>query len=344
MDCQFFIPAAEALLLVNNKFDYFVNHPNPDVFTNPQFKKAVITYMVAHGFVFRIDADHINPSSDAKFLCNYKVIIKVLKVMQLQLSDSCAETFESIFTTESLDKHPLKPLCVWKRMKDSVHKVAKDRCSYMTSLQHHAGFIESWELDDVDAWIKSTEILRQDLLRVGYTESITDDCIVGNLLNALKSVPNCVQHCDEWKFPGMSWKIEQAKNHSTTWLILKSLTRMEAEIVSYCDDDSKDSGRARKKPKVKGPISMALLASQLGSSVEGMTALSAQFNNDKPHVRTRADKAHNDCQQSDAHENSKTNTQFGSPKRSSMKPGTSGTTPKTPGTPRDSERAPENSG
>eukprot|EP00961_Rhodomonas_salina_P051378 689397-Rhodomonas_salina.1 len=61
---------------------------------------------------------------------------------------------------------------------------------------------------------------------------------------------------------------------------------MEAEIMSYRDDDSKDSGRARKKPKVNGPVGMALLALQLGSAVEGMTALSAQFNNDKPHVRT----------------------------------------------------------
>eukprot|EP00961_Rhodomonas_salina_P085348 1146222-Rhodomonas_salina.1 len=79
-------------------------------------------------------------------------------------------------------------------MKDSVHKVAKDRSSYMTSLQHHAGINDSWELDYVDAWIKRTEILRQDFLRVGYAESITDDCLVGNLLNALKSVPNCVPH------------------------------------------------------------------------------------------------------------------------------------------------------
>eukprot|EP00961_Rhodomonas_salina_P188944 2549371-Rhodomonas_salina.1 len=165
-------------------------------------------------------------------------------------------------------------------MKDSVHKVAKDSGSYMMSLQHHAGVINSWELDDVDAWIKRTEILQQDLLHVGYAKSIADDCIVGNLnlLNALKSVPNSVQHCDEWKFAGMSWKTEQAKNHSTKWLILKSL--MEAEIMSYHDDDSKDSCSARKKPKINCPVGMALLASQLGSAVEGMTALSAQFNND----------------------------------------------------------------
>eukprot|EP00961_Rhodomonas_salina_P108322 1458288-Rhodomonas_salina.1 len=69
---------------------------------------------------------------------------------------------------------------------------------------------------------------------------------------------------------------------------------MEAEIMSYRDDDSKDSGRTHKKPKVNCPVGMALLASQLGSAVEGMTALSAQFNNDKPHVCTRADKARND--------------------------------------------------
>eukprot|EP00961_Rhodomonas_salina_P152472 2052239-Rhodomonas_salina.1 len=135
MDCEFFILAAEALWLVNDKFDYFVNHPNPDVFTTPQFKKValVITYMVAHCFVSPIAADNINPSADTKFPRNYNVIIKVqvLKVIQSQLSDSCAETFESIFTTEALDKHllkPLKPLSVWKHMKDSVHKVAKDCC------------------------------------------------------------------------------------------------------------------------------------------------------------------------------------------------------------------------
>eukprot|EP00961_Rhodomonas_salina_P065128 876154-Rhodomonas_salina.1 len=75
--------------------------------------------MVAHCFVLPIDADNINPSLDAKFLLNYNVIIKVLKAIQSQLLDSCAETFESIFTMESLDKHPLKPLRVWKRMKDS---------------------------------------------------------------------------------------------------------------------------------------------------------------------------------------------------------------------------------
>eukprot|EP00961_Rhodomonas_salina_P039278 527890-Rhodomonas_salina.1 len=119
---------------------------------------------------------------------------------------------------------------------------------------------------------------------------------------------------------------------------------MEAAIMSYSDDDSKDSSRARKKPKVNCPVGMALLALQLGSAVEGMTALSAQFNNDKPHVSTRADKARNDCQQSEACENAKTNTQFCTPEHSSMKQGTSGTTPKTPGTPCDCERAPENSG
>eukprot|EP00961_Rhodomonas_salina_P152473 2052239-Rhodomonas_salina.2 len=170
------------------------------------------------------------------------------------------------------------------------------------SLQHHAGVINSWELNyvDSDVWIKLTEIPRhqQDLLHVGYTESITDDCIVGNLLNVLKSVQNGVQHCDEWKFEGMSWKTEQAKNHSTTWLILKSL--MEAKIMSYHCYDTKDSSSTHKKPKVNSPVGMALLASQLGSAVEGMTVLSAQFNNKKPHVRTSTDKGRNYCQQSDA--------------------------------------------
>eukprot|EP00961_Rhodomonas_salina_P107109 1442118-Rhodomonas_salina.1 len=107
---------------------------------------------------------------------------------------------ESIFTSEAVAKHPLKPLLIWKRMADSVNRIAKDSGSYMQLVQHHASTFNGWELDDINAWIKHMEILRQDLLRSGHTEAIADDCIVGNLLTALKSIPNGVPHADEWRF------------------------------------------------------------------------------------------------------------------------------------------------
>eukprot|EP00961_Rhodomonas_salina_P111968 1507023-Rhodomonas_salina.1 len=79
MDYEFFIQAAEALILVNDKFNYFVNHPAPDVQAQPAFKKAVIMYLVAHGLEFPINADNVNPASNAKFASNYLMITKILK-------------------------------------------------------------------------------------------------------------------------------------------------------------------------------------------------------------------------------------------------------------------------
>eukprot|EP00961_Rhodomonas_salina_P242546 3276307-Rhodomonas_salina.1 len=59
----------------------------------------------------------------------------------------------------------------------------------MTALQRHASNFTGWELEEIDAWMKRLETLRQDLLRSCHTEDIADDCIVNNLLNALKSIP-----------------------------------------------------------------------------------------------------------------------------------------------------------
>eukprot|EP00961_Rhodomonas_salina_P145483 1958015-Rhodomonas_salina.1 len=62
MDSDFFISASEALILTNDKFNFFVNHPAQDDLTpSPAldaFKKSVITYLVAHGLVFPIDANN----------------------------------------------------------------------------------------------------------------------------------------------------------------------------------------------------------------------------------------------------------------------------------------------
>eukprot|EP00961_Rhodomonas_salina_P281620 3804966-Rhodomonas_salina.1 len=127
---------------------------------------------------------------------------------------------ETIFTTEAKDNHPLKPMRIWKRMVDSVHKISKDCCQYMTALQRHTCNFTGWELEEIDSWMKRMEKLCQDLLRSSHTEDITDDCIVNNLLNALKSILTDVPHSEEWKFTALSWKTEQTKNHSMTWLII----------------------------------------------------------------------------------------------------------------------------
>eukprot|EP00961_Rhodomonas_salina_P194098 2620475-Rhodomonas_salina.1 len=148
----------------------------------------------------------------------------------------------------------------------------------MQSLQLHAGHFDSWELDDMDASLKLCEILRQDLLRAGYAEDIADDCIVGNLLTALKGIPDDAPHAVKWKFSAMTWKTDHSKNHNYMWLVLKGL--MQAEIMTYRDEEAKESvssGRPQKKAKVNWPISMALVAQELSTAVEGITALSARF-------------------------------------------------------------------
>eukprot|EP00961_Rhodomonas_salina_P202201 2727118-Rhodomonas_salina.1 len=84
MDSDFFISTLEALILTNNKFNFFVNHPAPDDLTPgpalDAFKKSVINYLVAHGLVFPID--------------------KMMKGIQAQLSSACIASMETIFTTE----------------------------------------------------------------------------------------------------------------------------------------------------------------------------------------------------------------------------------------------------
>eukprot|EP00961_Rhodomonas_salina_P015734 211260-Rhodomonas_salina.1 len=72
---------------------------------------------------------------------------------------------KAIFTEEALHKHPLKAMRVWKRMSNSVFKILlKDRGDYLSNLQTHARYIDVWELDDLDAYLKRMEVLRQDLL------------------------------------------------------------------------------------------------------------------------------------------------------------------------------------
>eukprot|EP00961_Rhodomonas_salina_P047003 630714-Rhodomonas_salina.1 len=95
MEFDWFIGASEALILTNDKFDFFVNHQHPDItnWTPAQmllFKQAVITYLVSHGLVFSIasDADNVTPAALAKAPRNYAVITKMLCGIQLQLSDA----------------------------------------------------------------------------------------------------------------------------------------------------------------------------------------------------------------------------------------------------------------
>eukprot|EP00961_Rhodomonas_salina_P089178 1199234-Rhodomonas_salina.1 len=85
---DFFISTSEALILTNNKFNFFVNHQAPDYLTPgpclDAFKKAVITYLVAHRLVFPIDANNIAPTLAGKFAANYAVIVKMMKGIQGQ--------------------------------------------------------------------------------------------------------------------------------------------------------------------------------------------------------------------------------------------------------------------
>eukprot|EP00961_Rhodomonas_salina_P030872 415196-Rhodomonas_salina.1 len=121
MNIDYFIAAAESLVLTTNKFDYLVAHPTPDVLNSAAFKKKVITYFVAHGMEFSTTAYTLNQTSAWNFEAVYKEITAVLRAVQSQLSysGSCSEVMESIFATESLTKHPLKALRCWKRMADS---------------------------------------------------------------------------------------------------------------------------------------------------------------------------------------------------------------------------------
>eukprot|EP00961_Rhodomonas_salina_P144115 1940089-Rhodomonas_salina.1 len=113
---------------------------------------------------------------------------------------------EAIFTEEALHKHPLKAMRVWKCMSNSVFKILpKDSCDYLSNLQTHARYIDAWELDYLDAYLKRMEVLPQDLLRSGHTEDIADDCIVCNLLKVILAIPLEAPHGDDWKFAARTW-------------------------------------------------------------------------------------------------------------------------------------------
>eukprot|EP00961_Rhodomonas_salina_P133999 1802945-Rhodomonas_salina.1 len=60
------------------------------------------------------------------------------------------------------------------------------------------------------------EILLQDLIRSGHTESIADDCIISNLMCSLIDVPLSAPHSEHWKFAAQTWKADHSKNHDTT--------------------------------------------------------------------------------------------------------------------------------
>eukprot|EP00961_Rhodomonas_salina_P115213 1550851-Rhodomonas_salina.1 len=77
---------------------------------------------VNHGLVFPVAADNANPASAAKYQRNFDYIVKSLKAIQSQISDACSETMETIFVREQRDRHPLKPMRIWKRMSDNFHK------------------------------------------------------------------------------------------------------------------------------------------------------------------------------------------------------------------------------
>eukprot|EP00961_Rhodomonas_salina_P303619 3941297-Rhodomonas_salina.1 len=325
MDSDFFISASEALILTNDKFNFFVNHLAPDNLTPgpglDTFKKAVITYLVAHGLVFPINANNITPTSAAKFAANYTVSVKMMKGIQGQLSNACITSMETmIFMAKAVENHLLELMLIWKCVVDSVHKISKDLCLYMTALQHHTGHFNCWELEGIDTWMKRLEMLLQDLLLSGHTKAIADDCIVNNLLNALKNIPVDAPYGEDWKFTALSWKTEHAKNQSMTWLGIKSL--MVDEIMARRDEVSTNtaaSGRPSKKPKVAGPIGMALIATELSAAVTCITALSEQFqDHDKQQVRTRAGKECEDCT-AEACKNAKSNLVPGTPSKSSLK-------------------------
>eukprot|EP00961_Rhodomonas_salina_P101628 1367200-Rhodomonas_salina.1 len=82
MEEDWFIESVENLSLVNDKFDYLVAHPTPDVLTSADFQKRMITYFVAHCLVFPIAADNINPASDGKYIRIYAQLQKRLRSIQ----------------------------------------------------------------------------------------------------------------------------------------------------------------------------------------------------------------------------------------------------------------------
>eukprot|EP00961_Rhodomonas_salina_P164862 2221536-Rhodomonas_salina.1 len=193
---------------------------------------------------------------------------------------------ETIFVCEQRERHPLKPMRIWKRMSDSFHKVAaRDSCSLMTDLQSHAMTIPSWELDDLTDWIKKTESLRQDYLK---SASTADDCIVCNLLDTLVAVPSSAPFHEDWKFTTRTWKSEHDNCAALTWLVIKSC--MQKDVRSFLCKRSRDEAKAGslKKPKVSTPAGMALVATkQLTAAAKSLSAVAEKLQHCDPPVRTR---------------------------------------------------------
>ena len=145
-----FVAAADSLTIEDDLFHQLVNHPMQDDLNSIEFQVAVVELAVTHGCVFSTTADNTQPTTGPRLGRNYKDIIKRLKAIQSQLSDSCAKTMETCFTLEQRLMHPLRSLRTWKRMSRSFHEIkSKDRGQCMSDLQKQAQTISSWELDDL---------------------------------------------------------------------------------------------------------------------------------------------------------------------------------------------------
>ena len=100
MEELWFKDFAESLTIEDEEFHELGNHPTADVLTSTVFKKEVVTQAVAHGYQSWTAAQNVNPTNAANVLVNYVEIIARLKAILSQLSDTCAETFETVFVTE----------------------------------------------------------------------------------------------------------------------------------------------------------------------------------------------------------------------------------------------------
>ena len=292
-----FVAAAESLVIEDDVFQQIVNHPVPDVLNSNEFRTAVVNLAVFHGCVFAVAADNTNPTTGVKLGRNYNDIVKRMKAIQSQLSNSCADTMETCFTIEQREMHPLRSLRTWKRMSRSFHEIrTKDRGQCMTDLQKHASNITNWELDALTQWIADTESLRQDLLKSGHSEQVADDCIVDNMLDALTNIPTNAPFHKDWDHDSWKWKADHEENGTATWLSLKS--RMEGRIKTFSRKQRRadmSSDRPAKKTRVETPAGMALLATEsLATAAKSLAAVANQLENKPdpgkpaPQTRTRA--------------------------------------------------------
>ena len=110
MNYDWFVPAAESLVLDGDVFDQIAAPPALDVFTSAIFRKAVVRICVAEGLIFPIAAHNVNPSSDPRYAANYDYIILQLRSIQSQLSTRCSDTMDTVFTVEARTRHPLKAM------------------------------------------------------------------------------------------------------------------------------------------------------------------------------------------------------------------------------------------